>query len=92
MTLKAQDCRVQHRGWIEFGSTILNNIACLYATKDATVFVEKNAALSVKFSRLEDQLETGPYFDGDEFTLVDTTFGPIFRYLIPSMRSMISAF
>lgn len=80
MTLKAQDCRVQHRGWIEFGSAILNDIAGLYATEDATVFAGKIATLSAKFSRLEDQLKTGPYFDGDEFTLVDTAFGPIFRY------------
>lgn len=72
--------RAQHRGWIEFGSATLNDIAGFYATKDAGVFAEKVTSLSAKFSRLEEQLENGPYFNGEEFTLVDAVFGPIFRY------------
>ena len=72
--------RAQHRGWIEFGSAILNDIAGFYAARDAAVFAEKIASLSAKFSRLEDQLEDGPYFAGDEFSLVDAVFGPVFRY------------
>jgi len=72
--------RAQHRGWIEFGSAILNDIAGFYAAKDATVFAEKISSLSAKFSRLEEQLEDGPYFAGDRFSLVDAVFGPVFRY------------
>ncbi len=72
--------RALHRGWIEFGSATLNDIAGFYATTDATVFAEKITSLNAKFSRLETQLETGPYFAGDKFTLVDAVFGPIFRY------------
>lgn len=72
--------RAQHRGWIEFGSAILNDIAGFYAAKNATVFAEKIGSLRTKFSRLEEQLEDGPYFAGDEFSLVDAVFGPVFRY------------
>ncbi len=72
--------RAQHRGWIEFGSATLNDIPGFYSAKDASVFAEKITSLSVKFSRLEAQLDAGPYFVGDEFTLVDAVFGPIFRY------------
>lgn len=72
--------RAQHRGWIEFGSAVLSDIVGFYAAEDAKVFAEKVASLSAKFARLEDQLKDGPYFDGDEFTLVDAVFGPVFRY------------
>lgn len=72
--------RAQHRGWIEFGSSILNDIAGFYGARDANSFGEKIVSLSTKFTQLEDQLDDGPYFSGDEFTLVDAVFGPIFRY------------
>jgi len=72
--------RAQHRGWIEFGSSILNDIAGFYATKDANVFADKVLSLKTKFAQLEDQLEGGPYFAGEEFTLVDAVYGPVFRY------------
>lgn len=72
--------RAQHRGWIEFGSAILNDIAGFYAAKDAGVFADKIESLGAKFSRLEDQLQDGPYFSGADFSLVDAVFGPVFRY------------
>lgn len=72
--------RAQHRGWIEFGSAVLNDIAGFYSARDADAFSEKTASLRGKFERLEEQLEAGPYFAGDGFTLVDAVFGPVFRY------------
>ena len=36
--------------------------------------------MSTKFSRLEEHLEDGPYFGGDDFSLVDAVFGTVFRY------------
>ena len=72
--------RAEHRGWIEFGSAILNDIAGLYNAPDASRFCEKTQALSSKFSRLEAHLGGGPYFDGPSFSLVDAVFGPVFRY------------
>lgn len=72
--------RAQHRGWIEFGSSVLNDIAGFYAAGDADAFAAKTASLSAKFARLEAQLGEGPYFAGGEFSLVDAVFGPVFRY------------
>lgn len=72
--------RAQHRGWIEFGSVILNDIAGFYSTGDANTFAEKTASLNARFARLENQLDGGLYFAGDRFTLVDAVFGPVFRY------------
>lgn len=72
--------RAQHRGWIEFGSSVLNDIAGFYAAGDADVFAAKIATLTAKFARLEAELGDGPYFAGGEFSLVDAVFGPVFRY------------
>lgn len=72
--------RAQHRGWIEFGSAILNDIAGFYSARDRAAFEKKAADLAAKFARINEQLGSGPYFAGQSFTLVDAVFGPIFRY------------
>ena len=72
--------RAEHRAWIEFGSAVLNDIAGLYTAQDEHAFIAKSKALSAKFDLLEARLATGPYFDGGNFSLVDTVFGPVFRY------------
>src|ERR1700716_1001913 len=71
--------RAEHRAWIEFGSAILNDIAGLYVAPDQTTFAAKVAALRTKFARVEERL-SGPWFDGEKFSLVDAVFGPVFRY------------
>jgi glutathione S-transferase len=72
--------RAEHRGWMEFGSTILNVIAGLYSAPDLETFQAKVQDLSNKFGQIEARLGDGPFFDGNHFSLVDTVFGPIFRY------------
>jgi len=72
--------RAEHRGWIEFGSAVLNDIAGFYAAKDEATFATKIAALKDKFARLEARLAAAPWFDGENFSLVDAVFGPVFRY------------
>jgi glutathione S-transferase len=72
--------RAEHRGWIEFGSAVLNDIAGFYAAKDEATFNAKAAQLEQKFARLEERVVAGPWFDGENFSLVDAVFGPVFRY------------
>jgi glutathione S-transferase len=72
--------RAEHRAWIEFGSTILNDIWSFYTATDDSVLQAKAQALTEKFARLEQRLGDGPYFDGARFSLVDAVFGPVFRY------------
>ena len=71
--------RAQHRAWIEFGSAGLNDISGLYTAADEAAFNAKAAALRGRFVRVEARLN-GPWFDGERFSLVDTVFGPVFRY------------
>lgn len=72
--------RARHRGWIEFGSTVLNRIAVYYNAADDTQLTEAAQALRTLFIRLEAALGPGPWFAGADFTLVDAAFAPVFRY------------
>ncbi len=72
--------RAEHRGWIEFGSTVLSDIAGLYSAPDEAAFKAKAAQLEARFARLEARVQASPWFDGEDFSLVDAVFGPVFRY------------
>jgi glutathione S-transferase len=72
--------RAEHRGWIEFGSTVLNDIAGFYAAVDEATFKAKTAQLEQKFARLEARVAASPWFDDENLSLVDAVFGPVFRY------------
>lgn len=72
--------RAQHRGWIEFASATLNDIAGLYNAPDVAAFERKRDDLKAKFAQIDNALGEGPYFAGSAFSLVDAAFGPVFRY------------
>lgn len=72
--------RARHRGWIEFGSQVLDAIGRLYSATDDAVFEKQRAGLSAMFARLEAELADGPFFAGERFSLVDAVFAPVFRY------------
>jgi glutathione S-transferase len=72
--------RAEHRGWIEFGSSVLGDIAGFYAAPDDAAFKAKTSQLEQRFARLETRVMASPWFDGESFSLVDAVFGPVFRY------------
>src|SRR5437868_14072414 len=72
--------RAQHRAWMEFGSTILSELWGLETTGDPAIFESKRQAVAAKFARVEESLGPGPFFAGQNFSLVDAVFAPIFRY------------
>lgn len=72
--------RAQHRAWMEFGSAILSDLWGLETTTDAPTFKSKREAITAKFARVEAALGSGPFFAGQDFSLVDAVFAPIFRY------------
>ncbi|WP_181591987.1 glutathione S-transferase family protein [Mesorhizobium atlanticum] len=75
--------RARHRAWIEFGSAILNAIGRFYSAADEAAFLHESRGLSEMFARLEAELaarQSGPWFAGERFSLVDAVYGPIFRY------------
>jgi glutathione S-transferase len=72
--------RAEHRGWIEFGSSVLNDIAGLYSAPDEAAFKAKATQLAQPLARIETRLAAVPWFDGENFSLVDAVFAPVFRY------------
>ncbi|NTF43608.1 glutathione S-transferase family protein [Rhizobium rhizogenes] len=72
--------RARHRGWMEFGSSILSDLWGLETARDEGTYEAKRKALIDKFGRVEAQLNDGPFFAGKAFSLVDAVFAPIFRY------------
>lgn len=72
--------RARHRGWMEFGSSILSDLWVYETTQDPQALEAKRSVLEAKFSTVEAELGDGPYFAGAQFSLVDAVFAPIFRY------------
>jgi len=74
--------KAKHRSWIEFGSSVLTEIAAFYSATDEEVFEAKRQDLTNSFQILEAQLDASPYFSGDSFSLIDAVYAPIFRYFV----------
>jgi glutathione S-transferase len=72
--------KAKHRSWIEYGSSILNTIAGFYNAPTEESFELKRRELINKFQWIEPQLSDYTYFASNDFSLVDATFAPIFRY------------
>lgn len=73
--------RAQHRGWMEFGSAVLNTIGAFYTASDAAALQARREELLAKFAQIEQVLPgSGPYFAGEKFSIVDAVFGPVLRY------------
>jgi len=72
--------RAEHRAWMEFGSAVLGDVWVLETTADKATFDAKVKQASDKFARLEERLVAAPWFDGENFSLVDAVFAPVFRY------------
>ncbi len=72
--------RAEHRAWMEFGSAVLGDVWGLETVTDEASFNAKAKQVTDKFARLEARLVAGPWFDGDQFSLVDAVFAPVFRY------------
>ncbi|WP_026622088.1 glutathione S-transferase [Ensifer sp. WSM1721] len=72
--------RARHRGWMEFGSSILSDLWVYETTQDPEILEGKRKVLEAKFGTVEAELGGGPFFAGSGFSLVDAVFAPIFRY------------
>jgi glutathione S-transferase len=87
--------RAEHRGWIEFGSAVLGDIAGFYSAPDKAAFKAKASQLEQRFARLEARVAASPWFDGESFSLVDRCFvismcstrSPILEFLRASRSS-----
>ena len=72
--------KARERAWMEFGSSVLGDIYGLETTSNPGVFETKRLSVNAKFERVEAALDSGPWFAGVRFGLVDAVFAPVFRY------------
>lgn len=73
--------KAQNRAWIEFSSTLFMSNYFMTNAKDEEEYNKRKEELVKGLSRLEEQLGKGKFFNGDEFSLVDTAYAPFFmRY------------
>jgi len=73
--------KARERAWIEFASASLDNIGSLYSVAGERGFAKAKSQLEVKWCHLEKELTHAPFFTGEDFSLVDAAFAPLFRYL-----------
>ena len=72
--------RATNRAWIEFGNDILSSTFEFYTTEDEKRFKHLTNLLMDRFEILEDEISDGTYFNGENFSMVDAVYAPIFRY------------
>ena len=72
--------KATNRAWIEFGNDILNSTFEFYTTEDEKRFKHLQNVLIDRFEVLEDEISDGDYFNGENFSMIDAVYAPIFRY------------
>lgn len=71
--------RSLHRSWTEFASTLLGQITGMLALQTEKEFDSTQRQFVENLQRLEQQLEgREPLFAGDKFSLIDSTYAPLF--------------
>ncbi len=73
--------KAHNRAWIEFGSNLLMISHVMSTTKDQEEFEKKRVEFISKLPYLEEQISNGKYFNSDVFSLVDTSYAPLFMRL-----------
>lgn len=73
--------KAKNRAWIEFGSELLMAQFRFVMSQDKNSYETNLKELKEKLQRLENVLSGGSFFNGEEFSLVDTAYAPLFMRL-----------
>lgn len=85
--------RAKNRSWIQFGEQCIVDQYHLTSAKNEDDFETKHACAQTNLDKVEGILGEGPYFNGEQFSLVDAAYAPIFmRYdLLKPMEDVMPA-
>lgn len=72
--------KAKNRAWIEYGSECLVTLQQIISVP-IIKFHDAHKKLLLSMARLERNLGDGPYFNGDDFSLVDAAYAPFFLRL-----------
>jgi len=70
--------KAKNRAWISFGGEILMALHPMVTHKDEAVSNEKRGVVLQKLQQLEAVHSGGVYFNGEEFTMIDAAYAPMF--------------
>lgn len=71
--------RARHRGWIEFGSSLLFDQVKMLRAGNEEDYLKKRELLADGLARLGREVPAeGPYFRGEYFSLLDAAYAPFF--------------
>ena len=70
-----------HRGWMEFSNGILSGVFGMMFSQDQEQFDIKKAETMSKLAILDKYIKFNPYFDGENFALVDVFMASTFKPL-----------
>lgn len=73
--------KAKNRAWIEFGSELLMMQFRFVMSQDKNSYDTNLKELQEKLQRLETVLNGGTFFNGEQFSLVDTAYAPLFMRL-----------
>lgn len=73
--------KAKNRAWIEFGSELLMMQFRFVMSQDKNSYDTNLKELQEKLQRLETVLSGGTFFNGEQFSLVDTAYAPLFMRL-----------
>ena len=71
--------RAKNRAWVEFASNMIGNLYMMKMSKDEERYTRYRDTLVEQLHRVEKRLGDGPWFNGDDFSLADTAFAPLFK-------------
>lgn len=79
--------KAKHRAWIEFGSSLLFQQFNFYTATTKEQLAGHKVALLSKLQHLEKVVADNGFFNGEQFSLVDTAYAPLFmRFDVLSKR------
>jgi len=70
--------RALNKSWIEFGGDCCSLTFQLMVAPDEQSFDDTVTGLTDNLGQVEKALGEGPYFNGDDFALIDAAYAPIF--------------
>lgn len=73
--------RAKNRAWIEIASNMLMNSYMMKHAADQENYEKYRGILVDQLRRVENKLGDGPWFNGEDFTLADTAFAPLFMHM-----------
>ncbi|MEM7292023.1 MAG: glutathione S-transferase family protein [Pseudomonadota bacterium] len=72
--------RARNRAWIEVASDMLGNSYMMKMANNGEDYQKYRDTLISQLRRIENEIGTGPWFNGENFSLADTAFAPLFMH------------